>query len=152
MTKALDRMSLAKIKKWSSILLCTVVATCCLVFVVRTIEAADSRHHLETLLVDVNVGDGIDAREADAIAWAYFLGFVSACGGPDQGTLVNGEWVIPAAFGYAGTPMDSPIRVNARTGAVSQAGGPSFNGYRSFRFSVLWGIPIRALASRPIDD
>jgi hypothetical protein len=137
-----------RLKKWSSIFLCIVVATCCLLFIVTTIEEGNSRHHLETLLTDVNVNDGIDAREADAIAWAYFLGYVSACGGPGEGALVGGEWVIPAGFGYAGTPMESPIRINAKTGAVSQAGGPSFNGYHSFRFRVLWGLPIRKLASR----
>jgi len=37
---------------------------------------------------------------------------------------------------------------DAKTGAVSQAGGPAFNGYQSFRFGVLWGIPIRKLASQ----
>lgn len=137
-----------RLKTLTTVLAGTAVAICCLLFVVTTIEAADSRHHLESLLTDVKVADGIDGREADSIAWAYFLGYISACGGPDQGTLVDGEWVIPVSFGYAGRPMDSPIRINAKTGAISQKGGPSFNGYRSFRFRVLWGIPIRQLTYR----
>ena len=137
-----------KLRKLSIIFAGTVMALCGLMFVITTIEAADSRQLLEEFLADVNLDDGVDAGEANGIAWAYFLSYVGACGGPNQGTLVGGEWVVPVAFGYGGKPMDSPIRINAATGAVSQVGGPSFQSYRSFRFSALWGIPIRQLASR----
>ncbi|KQZ45027.1 hypothetical protein [Duganella sp. Root1480D1] len=126
----------------------TLLAVPCLLFALATVDASTSRHHLEELLADVNVSDGISEREADGIAWAYFLGYVGACGGPDHGKLVDGEWVMPVSFGYAGRPMDSPIRINAKTGAVSQAGGPSFRSYGSFRFSALWGIPVRSLTYR----
>lgn len=135
-----------RIGKIVTIFACTAAVLCCTLFAATTIEAADSRHHLEAFVADVNVDDGISEREADGIAWAYFLGFVGACGGPDRGTLVDGEWVIPVSFGYAGKPMDSPIRINVKTGAVSQAGAPSFRSYRGFRFSLLWGIPIRKLS------
>jgi hypothetical protein len=115
---------------------------CCLLFVLATMGETHTRHELEGYLNDVNASDGIDQHEADGIAWAYFSGYVSGCGGPDKGALVDGEWVIPAAVGFGGTPMASPIRINAKTGAVDQSGGPSFQSYRSFRLILLWGIPI----------
>jgi hypothetical protein len=116
---------------------------CCLLFVLATMSEADTRHEFEGYLADVNASDGINQHEAEEIAWAYFLGYVSACGGPDKGTLVDGEWVIPAGVGFGGTPMASPIRINAKTGAIGQSGGPSFGSYRSFRLILLWGIPIK---------
>jgi hypothetical protein len=115
---------------------------CCLLFVLATMSETETRHHLEGYLADVNASDGIDQREADGIAWAYFLGYVSGCGGPDKGSMVDGEWVIPVALGFGGRPMDSPIRINAKTGAIGQSGGPSFRSYRSFRLILLWGIPM----------
>ena len=121
------------------------VFLCCVVFVLSTIDHADTRRHLQDVLGSVDAADGIDEDEAHGIAWAYFLGYVSACGGPDKGTLVDGQWVIPASSGMGGKRMDAPIRIDARTGAVSQAGGPSFPGYRSFRLILLWGIPLDRL-------
>ena len=118
---------------------------CCLVFGLSTIDHADTRDHLERFIGSVDAGDGIDEREADGIAWAYFLGYVSACGGPDKGTLVDGQWIIPASSGMGGKRMDAPIRIDAKTGAVSQSGGPAFPNYRGFRWILLWGIPLERL-------
>jgi hypothetical protein len=115
---------------------------CSLLFALATMSETDTRHHLERHLSDVDASDGIDQHEAEGIAWAYFSGYVSGCGGPDKGALVDGEWVIPAAVGFGGTPMASPIHINAKTGAVGQSGGPSFQSYRSFRLILLWAIPI----------
>lgn len=113
-------------------------------FMLVTLDEAKSRRHLEEFLAEVNVEDGINRSEAESIASAYFSGFVGACGGTDEGLLVSGEWVVPASFGMAGNPM-APIRVNAKTGAVSQLGNPSFNSYGTFKAFLLWGIPIRKL-------
>jgi len=134
-----------KLKKTALIFSVAFAAVSGLLFVLVTFDEAWTRHHLEDSLVEVDVSDGIGKREAESIAQAYFSGFVGASGGLDEATLVGGEWVIPASFGYAGRPMDSPIRIDAKTGAVSQFGGPSFRSYRSFRFILLWGIPLRKL-------
>lgn len=117
---------------------------CGLTFGIITVDEEDTRHDFEHLLADVDVGDGISKSEAENIASAYFLGFVGACGGTDEGHLVNGEWIIPATFGYAGREM-APIKVNAQTGAIAQLQNSSFRNYSSFRLYLLWGIPIRKL-------
>lgn len=113
-----------------------------LAFSIATVEESESREHLRKYLVNVDVSDRIDANEAEAIATAYFLGFVSACGGPDRPKLVDGDWVVPVVVGYAGNLSPSPIRINAKSGAVSYSEGPSFSGYSAFRAVLLWGIPI----------
>lgn len=136
-----------RIRKTCYVLSALLMAVCVSVFALMTVEAAGSRAHLEEFLANVNANDGIDAFEAEQMAWAYFLGFVSGCGGPDDGRLVGDEWVIPASFGYAGQPMAVPIRINAKTGAISQLGGKSFHSYSAFRLYLLWGIPIRKLES-----
>jgi len=117
---------------------------CGLTFGIVTVDEADTRHGFEHLLADVDVGDGISKSEAENIASAYFLGFVGACGGTDEGHLVNGEWTMQATFGYAGREM-APIKVNAQTGAIAQLQNSSFRNYSSFRLYLLWGIPIRKL-------
>jgi len=113
-------------------------------FMLATLGEAKSRRHLEEFLAEVNVDDGINQIEAESIASAYFSGFVGACGGTGEGVLVNGEWVVPASFGMAGNAM-APIRVNAKTGAISQYGNYSFNSYGTFKAFLLWWIPIRKL-------
>ncbi|WP_154668032.1 hypothetical protein [Pseudoduganella violaceinigra] len=142
---------MTKIRKTVYAVSAILVAGCFSVFALMTLEAADYRRFLEERLANVDVSDGIDAREADQIAWAYFLGFVSGCGGPDAGQLVSDEWVIPASEGFAGRPMDAPIRINAKTGAVSQTGNMAFRDYRNFRLYLLWGIPFQEV-KRYIDD
>lgn len=134
-----------KLKKTALIFTVAFATVSGLLFVLVTLDEAKTRHDLEDFLAEVDVSDGIDKREAESIASAYFSGFVGACGGPDKAALVDGEWVIPASFGYAGRRMDSPIRIDAKTGAVGQFGGPSFRSYRSFRSILLWGIPLRKL-------
>jgi hypothetical protein len=135
----------SKLKKAASIFAVAFAVMACLLFALVTLDQAKTRHDLENLLVEVDVSDGVDEREAESIAWAYFTGFVSGCGGPNRATLVDDEWIIPASLGYAGRPMESPIRIDTKTGTVSQLGGPSFRSYRSFRSVLLWGIPLRRL-------
>lgn len=132
---------LGRAVKWLAVALALL---CGLLFGIVTVDEADTRHHFEHLLADVGAGDGINKSEAENIASAYFLGFVGACGGTDEGHLVNGEWVIPATFGYAGREM-APIKVDAQTGAIAQLQNSSFRNYSSFRLYLLWGIPIRKL-------
>lgn len=137
-------MTLVKLKKSIRTLAVVFAALCCLMFVLATLDEAKSRHHLEEFLADVNVDDGINKIEAESIASAYYSGFVGACGGTDEGTVVGGDWLVPASFGMAGHPMP-PIRINAKTGAVSQLGNPSFSSYGTFKVVLLWGIPMRKL-------
>lgn len=117
-------MRQSRLKKVVVLFAVTASALSGLLFGLVTIEESGSRHHLEAFLANVNVDDGISEREADGMAWAYFQGFVGACGGPERAMLVDGDWVIPAEYGYGATPMESPIRINAKTGAISQVGGP----------------------------
>ncbi len=116
-----------------------------IVFILATIHETEHRHRLTNYLGVIDVSDGISESEADAMAQAYFSGYLGACGGAAKATLTNGEWTIPVMFGYGGKLMEWPIRINAKTGAISQVGGPAFSSYRSFRFILLWGIPLHKM-------
>lgn len=87
-------------------------------------------------IADVDPSNGIDAREARAIAWAYFEGEYGDCGGPDDGVLRRQTWVFKLAFGVAGETLKETIKVNARTGGVWSAGGPRYRSLEAFRKAV----------------
>jgi len=115
-------------------------------FVLFTVDEAKARDGFRQELADVDVSDGISSVEANEIAGAYFGGYISACGGPSEGKLINGEWVIPISIGYGGRAAESPIRINAKTGGTRYEGGPTFSSFETFRFNLLWGIPLRKLS------
>lgn len=96
---------MSKLRKTAFILTVTLAVLCCSLFVLVTIDEARSRQEIEGFLDNINVSDGINEREAEGIAWAYFVGYISGCGGPDKSTLVNGEWIIPASEGMGGRPL-----------------------------------------------
>ena len=121
------------------------VGLCLAAYVLATAAYTKDRQHLSLHLDQVDAGNGIDLDESQSIASAYFDAFISGCGGPDHGKLVDNEWVIPVSEGFAGRPLESPIRIDANSGAISYADGPSFPGYRTFRFMVLWSLPIYRL-------
>lgn len=123
----------------------SIAGTCLAAFALATVAFTDDRQHLSSHLDNVDARNGIDVDESQSIARAYFEAYIGACGGPDDGKLVGRDWIIPASEGYAGTPLASPIRIDANSGAISYANGPSFPGYRTFRFMVLWGLPIYRL-------
>jgi hypothetical protein len=85
-------------------------------------------------LVDVDPSDGIDAREARAIAEAYFQQYSSIdCGGPGKAALHGRTWVFRLLFGATAQPTDERIRIDAKTGAISSDIGPRFRDLASFR-------------------
>jgi len=141
----------SKLRRFLSILAIAVVSLPSVAFTVLTIEEAEHREKIETELALVDPSDGINEREATAISWEYFAGYIGACGGPDKGQLMDGEWVIPVSIGYAGRPAESPIRIDARTGAVSYKDGPRFSSFARFRFALKWGLPIRKLTQFVIE-
>ncbi len=114
-----------------------------ILFVLVTVDEARARDGFRQELADVNLGDGISRVEAHEIAGAYFGGYISACGGLGEGKLIDGEWVIPVSIGYGGRPAESPIRINAKTGGARYEGGPTFSNFETFKFNLLWGIPLR---------
>jgi hypothetical protein len=120
-------------------------------FALLTIEETEHRQRIESELALIDPSDGINQHEANAISSEYFGGYISACGGPDEGQLVNGEWIVPARIGYAGSLGESPIRIDAKTGGVSYRDGPSFSSFARFRFALEWGIPIRTLTQFFLD-
>jgi hypothetical protein len=98
-------------------------------------------------LGSINADDGIDADEAQGIASAYFLTFISACGGPDHPVMVNGEWSVPLAEGFAGRSLPNSIRIDPKSGAIRYLDGPSFSSFRRFQFALTWGAPAIALVA-----
>jgi|GEM_PF-2118562 len=85
-------------------------------------------------LVDVDPSDGIDAREARAIAEAYFQKYSSInCGAPDKAALHGRTWVFRLLFGVAAQRTWESIRIDAKTGAISSDIGPRFRNFASFR-------------------
>jgi hypothetical protein len=123
-------------------MLCLVSAVA---FAVSTVRNAPARARVEGHLAGVNANDGIDQREAESIATIYFGEYINGCGGPDTPTLSNGVWMAPVREGFAGKLNPWQIRIDAGTGAVSYANGPSFGAYQGFRLSALWGKPFRDL-------
>lgn len=142
-------------KRLGGTILLLIAGLCFVAFAVVTAAFAEDRQRLSGYLDKVDASDGIDFSESQSIARIYFDVFISGCGGPDQGNLVGSEWVIPVSEGFAGKPLASPLKVNANSGAISHASGPSFSSYRTFRFVVLWGLPIYRLgdfAQRNVDE
>ncbi len=123
----------------------TLAILSCGLFIISTIEETNSRIRLESYLGDVDTSDGISEHEADNIARAYFSGFVSGCGGPDRAVRVGNEWVFRMSEGMGATALDNPLRIDSKSGGVAYQDGPSFIGYRSFRFYLLWGRPIHKI-------
>ena len=131
-----------KLKKVVSVVAVLVAIFACAAFVLSTLSQADSRDRVRAYLGDVDPRDGISEDESRGIAVAYFQGYIGACGGPDEPKLVGNEWVFPIQEGYGGTTSPFQLRIDAGSGAISYPDGPSFMGYNSFRFIVLWGMPV----------
>jgi hypothetical protein len=118
----------------------------------QRIDSSDGTGPCDCLeLVDPH--DGIDAAEARAIAKAYFAGVqLSEWGGAGPLTRAGEEWLSTAQVGVSGKErVREPIRISARTGAVSYLGHPSFATVTALRASArgttCWGRPeLEALA------
>jgi len=82
---------------------------------------------------DVDPSDGIDDREAMAIAWAYFSDYGLDCEGPDKVLRRGRTWVVSVWTGLTGEQRGDSIRVDARTGAVWSADSPRFRSFAAFR-------------------
>jgi hypothetical protein len=84
------------------------------------IDGADGTRAQDCLTL-VDAADGIDASEASAIARVYIAGMkeVAQAGPPIRR---GDQWLCVAQWGYKLTPDPEPIRIDARTGAVSLAG------------------------------
>lgn len=70
----------------------------------------------------IDVGDGVDDKESEAIAALFFYSTGSQCGVVSKPNKVGYRWKSEAALGPFATPM-KPIWVDAKTGAVWQEGG-----------------------------
>jgi hypothetical protein len=66
----------------------------------------------------VNITDGIDVREAQLLASAYFHRHISGCGYVGIPQRRGHRWIARAFAGYAGTPRGI-IEIDDRTGAAS---------------------------------
>jgi hypothetical protein len=88
----------------------------------------------------VDPSNGIDAREAVAIAGVYMVQFVSGCGAPDEAHLQGNTWVVELRLGLTGRKSDRTIEVDSRNGAVWGLGGPRYRDFQSFRYGVLTQI------------
>jgi hypothetical protein len=69
--------------------------------------------------------------------------YISACGGPLDPELVEGRWRSRMLVGYAGKLSDKFIEVDARSGAVSSPGKPSFPTFRAFSSDLFGGLARR---------
>jgi hypothetical protein len=101
----------------------------------RRIDSSDGTRSCDCLAL-IDPSDGIDASEAQAIAKAYFPSFVAELGAAGPPTRKGEEWLCTVAFGTSLQPGPAPIRINARTGAVSLAGHRSLASVGELRASV----------------
>jgi hypothetical protein len=67
----------------------------------------------------------VTSHQATEIADAYFLKYISGCGGILDPTLKNSQWLFPYEVGFAAVPGNHPIVVSASTGAVRTSGFPT---------------------------
>lgn len=73
---------------------------------------------------DVDLGDGVDRREAERIALKYFDEFHGSCGGLELSKETAKAWFFRAMVGFAAMPM--PDIVVLKDGStVSQRGTPT---------------------------
>ncbi|HEX3901268.1 MAG TPA: hypothetical protein VH853_00355 [Polyangia bacterium] len=97
----------------------------------------DYVHRTDSELQGVDPSNGIDAREALAIAGVYMVKYVIGCGGPDGAVLQGDTWVVGLRTGVAGRKSDRTIQVDSKSGAVWGLGGPRYHDFQSFRYGVL---------------
>jgi hypothetical protein len=94
-------------------------------------------HETDSRLQGVDPSNGIDAREALAIAGVYMVRYMMGCGAPDDAALQGDTWVVGLRVGVAGTKSGWTIQVDSKSGAVWELGGPHYRDFQSFRYGVL---------------
>jgi len=73
----------------------------------------------------VNLGDGVDKKEAAVLADNYFKAHISACGATSLNPIDKGNlWEIETKIGFAATPYD-PIIIDKKTGKITCSRGPA---------------------------
>ncbi|MCX6952240.1 MAG: hypothetical protein NTV51_08745 [Verrucomicrobia bacterium] len=70
----------------------------------------------------IDVTDGVDQKEAGAIADFYFHSTGWMCGAVSEAKRVGDRWKSEFSWGYSGARIN-PLWVDAKTGAVWQEGG-----------------------------
>jgi hypothetical protein len=96
---------------------------------------------LDGELRSVDASDGIDEQESRAIAGVYMTEYLEiGCGAPGQAVLRDDVWTLHLRVGFAGSPSDGTVQVDARTGGVGAPGGPRFPDFDSFHYNVLTDI------------
>ena len=99
-------------------------------------KSAELRARERTKLGRVSVEGGIDRQEATLIAQAYFVLYVSGCGGPDEPVKDGDSWTSVARVGYGGEPADRPIRITVSNGAITGPSSHSFETFDEFRNAI----------------
>jgi hypothetical protein len=85
---------------------------------------AAEKETIKTLLATVSTKDGINKKEAENIAKAYFLHNIG-CGSFSGITEIKNDWVVEGLFGYAGQPIKG-FFINKQSGAITSPVGPSY--------------------------
>jgi hypothetical protein len=101
------------------------------------------RDDYRTRLAAVKIADGVDVSEAEEIARLYMVEYVSGCGAPLTPELRDGTWTSALRLGVAGELSDRVVKIDAKTGAVSSAGGPEFASFSEFADDLVGGIAAR---------
>jgi hypothetical protein len=70
----------------------------------------------------IDLADGVDEKEAEAIAKLFFYSTGFSCGVVSQPKKVGDRWKSEVTYGYAATPIN-PIWVDVQSGSVWQDGG-----------------------------
>lgn len=94
----------------------------------------------------VNLDGGIDAREATAIARAFFAHNGPEFGAAGPATRDGGDWFCVAYVGTSLAPALDPIRINGMTGAVSHRVFGAFSSLDELRAAM---PPRRRTLGRP---
>ena len=101
------------------LLLCFLAASCT--------SPAPQDLEASLLLKQVHAGDGIDQKEAQLIAKAYFLHNVG-CGFYESVSDGGASWVVHGKSGVAGTPIDG-FFITKDSGSVHSPVGPSYESF-----------------------
>ncbi len=87
-------------------------------------------------LRSIKFGDGINFEEAEILSSEYFGRHVSGCGIVGKPTDEGEYWVSIAYFGFAGVPLEEPIKIEKKTGTISMKGYPTiFNPLKEWNIS-----------------
>ena len=77
------------------------------------------------MLSQVDLSNGVDAKEADILGGLYFVNFVSGCGVTGKPIDRGDYWELEMYIGIAAQKSEDNIKIDKQTGKISLRGRPA---------------------------